>query len=353
MSSLMVRVKIDQVRLASSTDNIDASSTGIALMSGMLNDRGRKCIKQFPIMAFSFSFDVKDGSLRPQQSPVAEDNAVLEDLILIPPSKVSSDIVEVCKGAAIETEASEFSCLKRRQQKDVIAALNADKAIDPSLLEAVAREWDVLDRRYEGGLKTWECSIDLCHYLEGSSLPASNQELRILELGCGHALPSIYLAKKAKVSGLTLQDYNLAVLKHVTIPNLVANGVALDSKVNFVYGDWRGLEGLVGGNGGFDVILAAETIYRPESYKMMADIIAGCLKAGTGVALVAAKDYYFGLGGTAEQFIRFINNCNNNNNNCNNNNNNNHHHHQYPLEAKTVHHINEHVARSIIQIRKK
>lgn len=287
-------------------------------------------------MAFSFSFDIKDGSVQPQQPAVVEINADEEDIVAIPPSVVSDDIVETSKAAVVETEASEFPALRRRCQQNVIAALKGDATVEASLLEAISLESDVLDRRYEGGLKTWECAVDLCKYLQATA-HTFHAGISVLELGCGHALPSIFMAKSVRLGNLTLQDYNLAVIRHVTIPNLAANGVSIDGTVKFIHGDWRGLGTVLGRGGKFDVILASETIYRPESYGLMADIIAGSLKGEGGRALIAAKDYYFGLEGTVGQFVGFVNSR----------------HAQYHLEARIVHRTNEHVARSIVQIERK
>jgi len=48
---------------------------------------------------------------------------------------------------------------------------------------------------YEGGLKTWECSLDLVEHLH--ELRCSNfggfDGNRVLEIGCGTSLPSLYI----------------------------------------------------------------------------------------------------------------------------------------------------------------
>ena len=55
-----------------------------------------------------------------------------------------------------------------------------------------------------GGLKTWECAVDLVNYM------AAHLELagkHVIELGCGSALPGIFaLMKGARVD---FQDYVL------------------------------------------------------------------------------------------------------------------------------------------------
>ena len=52
----------------------------------------------------------------------------------------------------------------------------------------ISNNIDLVSGSYEGGLKLWECSIDLLSYLKTLELGP----LRVLELGCEHGLPGIY-----------------------------------------------------------------------------------------------------------------------------------------------------------------
>lgn len=86
---------------------------------------------------------------------------------------------------------------------------------------------DVIPDIYEGGLKTWECSIDVVEYLSRlDALPFAGKA--ILEVGCGTAIPTAYLlqnlfnsAPSDKQTVIHLQDYNKSVLELVTLPNLI------------------------------------------------------------------------------------------------------------------------------------
>jgi protein-histidine N-methyltransferase len=110
---------------------------------------------------------------------------------------------------------------------------------------------DLVRGVYEGGLKTWECSLDLAGYLhsqlddrlrsdsalrvlEAKSLPGLSQcEYRSQEkkIGCGTAVPSATLLGelcRRRSSGAHLlnaevhvQDYNRDVLSLVALPNLI------------------------------------------------------------------------------------------------------------------------------------
>ncbi|CAO3627307.1 unnamed protein product [Cunninghamella blakesleeana] len=81
---------------------------------------------------------------------------------------------------------------------------------------------DLIKGVYEGGFKTWECSIDLVQWL--SNLP--KQEITnksVLELGCGSALPSLYLLEKSFNNNVDVQDYNDQVIRLITLPNILLN----------------------------------------------------------------------------------------------------------------------------------
>ncbi|EPQ27363.1 uncharacterized protein PFL1_04902 [Pseudozyma flocculosa PF-1] len=108
---------------------------------------------------------------------------------------------------------------------------------------------DLVPGVYEGGLKTWECALDLVATLDQRCTPTSPAETRpdwgwlrgksILELGCGTAIPSVFLLQQllnlepapspssspssspSAPTALHLCDYNLQVLRLVTLPNLI------------------------------------------------------------------------------------------------------------------------------------
>ncbi|THH07555.1 hypothetical protein EW145_g3303 [Phellinidium pouzarii] len=100
---------------------------------------------------------------------------------------------------------------------------------------------DLVPGVYEGGLKTWECSLDLVDCLASANGEASGpgrsdwvRGKRILEIGCGTAIPSIYLLETffaqaspkdttadIPITEIVFQDYNDLVLKLVTFPNVL------------------------------------------------------------------------------------------------------------------------------------
>jgi hypothetical protein len=146
-----------------------------------------------------------------------------------------------------------------------------------------AEKTDLIPGYYEGGLKVWECSIDLCNHLldlivehqpqgygekvQNDLSAALGARGSTLELGCGHALPGCTVlrelfrlrvqsdlmsrcecedsdvpvdletddavhvkAKDRDNSGpiVVFTDYNHFVLKDVTLPNIVLNCTGQD-----------------------------------------------------------------------------------------------------------------------------
>ncbi|GAA5841547.1 hypothetical protein JCM11251_001257 [Rhodosporidiobolus azoricus] len=108
----------------------------------------------------------------------------------------------------------------------------------------IDEQTDLVKGVYEGGLKTWECSLDLVDCLDsrGYVVDAELDTPRvrgtsILEVGCGTAVPSCALffrllneirkaptnpdAHKPQKTRIHLQDYNKQVLTLITLPNLL------------------------------------------------------------------------------------------------------------------------------------
>ncbi len=167
-----------------------------------------------------------------------------------------------------------------------------------------SKDSDVITGVYEGGFKTWECSIDLAQYLRTAEVVEECK--RILELGCGSALPSITARLMKPSLHLTLQDYNEQVIHSLTASNLALNAISA-SGCDFYCGDWSGLEELLPASS-FDLILTSETIYRVSNYRVLLGVFAHALTP-KGRVLVAAKDYYFGLGGSVEEFSSVARSC--------------------------------------------
>ena len=155
---------------------------------------------------------------------------------------------------------------------------------------------------YEGGLKVWECSEDLVRFLHSSGMEMKG--LKVLDLGCGAALPGLYCFSKG--AEVWFNDYNEEVLKHITMPNTLLNVPDTPAKTRFFAGDWKSFEEITSSElceeeAKFDLILSSETIYNIENQEKLISIFKNCLKK-SGQVLVAAKTVYFGVGGGIRQF---------------------------------------------------
>jgi hypothetical protein len=239
------------------------------------------------------------------------------------------------------------------------------------------RIWKTTDIQtgiYEGGRKVWECSRDLIEFMvqEGTGLkhgskPTNNHDVKehngrkrpifCLELGCGHGLPGCYLLREALALrnqdhdgasdfSLVMTDYNRSVVLDATVSNLVLNCLstgmvseAVDTLLQHVRlgaGDWMDMsqkllllrnnqdtkeqshhDPLLPSDGMFDLILAAETIYAESAARETVLLLQRHLRPVTGVAYVATKRYYFGVGGGVAPFRKFASELNDHNNSNN------------------------------------
>ena len=178
---------------------------------------------------------------------------------------------------------------------------------------------------YEGGSVVWQGSNDVGGYIlkqhEGGKTSRSSDALfegeklhinnalegvegggKVLELGCGHAVPSLLIAKLWDVH-LTLIDYNISTISRNTWPNLMSNLPEGKLGKCAVYsGDWHGLPATATG---YNVVIASETLYTPSKTRETVYLINRHLSSdANAIALVSGKRYYFGreLGGGTGMF---------------------------------------------------
>ncbi len=84
----------------------------------------------------------------------------------------------------IETQDFQTIRLPRRELFDIRAQLMAeDGSFDDRSIVGLSTD-DIMPHVYEGGFKTWECSVDLARYLVGRGDIADSlryQELHVIE----------------------------------------------------------------------------------------------------------------------------------------------------------------------------
>lgn len=170
----------------------------------------------------------------------------------------------------------------------------------------------------------WECSHDLSSYLIKSLLDESSRIAELLkrrddliticELGCGKAIPAAGLVDSLMSQGyrgkvrLILQDLDGRTIETVTKPNIEARldqlqtSGQLDVIVEYVACSWENIDSF---SYEANIILSSECIYRSDLFSSHAAVIARMLSSD-GVAVFAAKRYYFGCGGGTIDFCEFL-----------------------------------------------
>ncbi|PYH72378.1 protein-histidine N-methyltransferase [Aspergillus vadensis CBS 113365] len=280
--------------------------------------------------------------------------------------------------------ANQHLTLARRDIFDIRAQLMAEDTPDENNEELIAglEKGDIKPNFYEGGFKTWECAVDLAKVLVDTdelaeSTAAGNRH--IIELGAGTAIPSLSLfaqllsspasgQQQNKRTHFTFADYNSAVLRLVTFPNLLltwyhytqsspspspSEGESEKEKeedellditptliqsfqedlsargitISFISGAWSpAFVDLVFSSSTQEVtysqtlVLASETIYSPASLGAFSETLVALLRraaaaapggqqqsaAAAAAALVAAKKVYFGVGGGVDEFLAVL-----------------------------------------------
>jgi methylase of polypeptide subunit release factors len=167
----------------------------------------------------------------------------------------------------------------------------------------VPENTDLISGKYEGGIKIWECDQDLLEFLP-SIYNDSWKNKNILDMGCGHGLPGIYLLLKG-INEICFQDFNKEVLDNITknyINQLKNNfGLNFEKNVNYVDGDW----GAFHYDKKFDVIISGDTLYNNLNYEKIYNLIKNNLNKD-GEAYFASKRFYFGVGGGSSEFRQYI-----------------------------------------------
>ncbi|KAI4499711.1 hypothetical protein M0802_005281 [Mischocyttarus mexicanus] len=178
-----------------------------------------------------------------------------------------------------------------------------------NIIEAESQHSDLIPAKYEGGLKIWECTYDLIEYLIKENIAFENK--LVLDLGCGTGV--IGLVALLNGSLVHFQDYNAEVIKLVTISNVLLNCEdkrrTLD-KCKFYCGDWASFvmlfdKDIKDKDQKYDFIFTSETIYNPENHRKLYEVFKKRLRPD-GIGLVAAKTYYFGVGGGMRQFETIV-----------------------------------------------
>ncbi|KAE8390708.1 hypothetical protein BDV23DRAFT_193514 [Aspergillus alliaceus] len=337
--------------------------------------------------AFSFGFsgddiDIDDSELNavdeghtsvaPENSStlpelVAARRHELSELLSSLPSQVSFNKLNIVTPQDEQTSEKTLT-LARREVFDIRAQLMAEDTADYENEELISglEKGDITPNIYEGGFKTWECSVDLAKLVvnENNSSGANADDRHIIELGAGTGVPSLALFAQLlsqpegcpRTTRFTFADYNSAVLRLVTLPNLLLTWMYIVTRqksvsvagaedqveeelelditpelleafqkdlaersimVQFISGAWSpAFVDLVFSSDekakGGTLVLASETIYSPASLSAFSETLLALLRravqaGGKSRALLAAKKVYFGVGGGVDEFLAVFN----------------------------------------------
>jgi SAM-dependent methyltransferase len=269
---------------------------------------------------FNFQF-TEEGSIQPKPEDEGAAGGAGAPAALRPPVRVAVNAADpalhkiVKKVSSVEELALGETTVRKwtvpSQALQECLDLMAEKQQDEfGKVSEVIGSSDLAPGVYEGGFKLWEGAADLVTHLQETEKlhGVSYAGKKVLELGCGHGVPGIYLWKQG--AEVHLQDYNSEVLELLTIPNARLNATEENKeameRVEFYAGDWGLLTELLPRHA-YDVILTAETIYNVNSLPRLFALIKHCLKPPHGVCYVAAKSYYFSVGGGCRQFEEMVN----------------------------------------------
>jgi SAM-dependent methyltransferase len=275
--------------------------------------------------AFSFAFGeeeaVEPAEVAQSSAPPATDSlrAALELTAVDCDDGDSATATSASQPASWHTERiavgrSEMGLLKRMPPEVDVPSLLRDELADVGDRVSDSSRMatsDLVPGVYEGGFKLWECSRDLLEVLHelDSSGELALKGTAVFEAGCGAGLPGA-LAARLGARCVVMQDYNASVLRSATMPTFRLNGLwpLVDARrVRFLSGDWACVSELLQAEASpaaaasFDVIVSADTIYSEAASRRLWQLVRELLRPG-GTSLIAAKSYYFGVGGSVAAF---------------------------------------------------
>ncbi|KAJ2918681.1 hypothetical protein MD484_g1762, partial [Candolleomyces efflorescens] len=130
----------------------------------------------------------------------------------------------------------------------------------------------------------WVSSIYLADHISEIEIPTSIppksnlSPLRVLELGASAGLPSILISKLFPDVSATVTDYPDDALIGTLTSNVRRNDVTLNCRV-VPYAWGSDSSALLGADGdGFDIIIAADTLWNPELHSILVDSLTKTLK---------------------------------------------------------------------------
>ncbi|CAH2015771.1 unnamed protein product [Acanthoscelides obtectus] len=251
---------------------------------------------------FKFNFSADNTAEAEEQPKVIQTEETWEKSKQIQ-FKDSSILQDILKNASTINLPNYPDC-KYIDPSEIVDILQ-DSENETPVLKAEQNHLDLIPAVYEGGLKIWECTYDLLSYLSSEKIQLEG--LKVLDLGCGSGILGIYSLSLGATC--YFQDYNEDVLQYFTIPNVLVNNKGLLERSKFYSGDWESFANLIGDSltedEKFDYIFTSETLYNVQSYPKIHKVFKLLLKK-SGKIYLAAKSFYFGVGGGIPYFKEYL-----------------------------------------------
>lgn len=253
---------------------------------------------------FTFSF-IKDETEKEEKKKPAIEWKECQQITTNELSNITiNNLIETCETKDLDCKSTK---IKYFSSSDILVNIlkDLDDPDEYSVLKAEENHSDLIAGSYEGGLKIWECSYDLLNFIEKFDF----ENKTVSDIGCGAGLIGILAVLKGATA--IFQDYNKEVIKYITIPNLMLNFMdnqAVAQSCSYFYGDWLSFSNLLKQESKVqtcDYIFTSETIYNKENYSKLHELFKTMLK-DNGEIYLAAKSYYFGVGGGTNDFKDFI-----------------------------------------------
>lgn len=125
-----------------------------------------------------------------------------------PPSNISEIISEIPKECLFETTYGNDCKIVSLSSSEVMNNIrkSSNETLN-SVLDADSQHSDLVAAKYEGGLKTWECTKDLAEYFIDNVIDKSSglKNKNVLDLGCGSGHLGIICLKNG--ADVVFQDY--------------------------------------------------------------------------------------------------------------------------------------------------
>ncbi len=156
----------------------------------------------------------------------------------------------------------------------------------------------------------WVSSIYLADHLDDLHIPSHidgllpGERLRLLELGAAAGLPGILIAKTFPNIVVTVSDYPDEQLIRNLANNVARNGVA-DSCRTAPYAWGSDSSALIGGSDGFDVVIAADTLWNPELHELFVAALRVTLRKSPSSRIYIVAGLHTGRY-TIQAFLRIL-----------------------------------------------